>query len=317
MDFGVLLIIFQLIYLEGILSIDNAAVLGAMVAPLPMHEPIPWPRALQRLARPINRIMGPQRTAALRIGLPGAYIGRILMLFIANWVIRNPWLLFLGAVYLIKLAVDFLGVTPQEAEEAAAKAAGRPVPRIARPFWNVAAAVILVDLAFSLDNVVAAVALSRQFWVVVVGVLLGITTMRFAAQIFVYLIKRYPILETAAYLLVLNIGSELLLEDFAHVRFSDAAKFAISLGTLLIALLYGNSRTLQSIGRHFIWLKRALGFLSLFFKWVLRPFVWVLSGLVGVARVIARVVGPRLPLGRSGRRPLPGNAGAPPPESSK
>lgn len=38
------LIVLQLIFLEGILSIDNAAVLGAMVAPLPDDQPIPWPR---------------------------------------------------------------------------------------------------------------------------------------------------------------------------------------------------------------------------------------------------------------------------------
>ena len=42
-DAGVILLIVQLVYLEGILSIDNAAVLGAMVAHLPEHKPIPWP----------------------------------------------------------------------------------------------------------------------------------------------------------------------------------------------------------------------------------------------------------------------------------
>ena len=37
------IIIIQLIFLEGILSIDNAAVLGALVAPLPTTLRVPWP----------------------------------------------------------------------------------------------------------------------------------------------------------------------------------------------------------------------------------------------------------------------------------
>src|SRR5205809_7803856 len=52
MDVAVVLIILQLIYLEGILSIDNAAVLGAMVAHLPRHERIPWPRPLRMFQKP-------------------------------------------------------------------------------------------------------------------------------------------------------------------------------------------------------------------------------------------------------------------------
>ena len=46
MDWSILVVILQLIFLEGILSIDNAAVLGALVAPLPSDQNIPWPRAL-------------------------------------------------------------------------------------------------------------------------------------------------------------------------------------------------------------------------------------------------------------------------------
>jgi tellurite resistance protein TerC len=190
LDLSVILIILQLIYLEGILSIDNAAVLGAMVSHLPREEPIPWPRLLRFLQKPVHRLLGGQRLAALKVGLLGAYLGRGSMLFIASWVIQNRWLLLLGGLYLIKLAVDHLGETPMEAAAAAAEAAGQPVPRLERSFWSVVLAVELADLAFSLDNVVAAVALSRELWVVLTGVFLGIVTMRFAAGIFVYLIAR-------------------------------------------------------------------------------------------------------------------------------
>lgn len=290
MDAAVVLIVLQLIYLEGILSIDNAAVLGAMVAHLPRHERIPWPRPLRMLQKPAHKILGGQRTAALKAGLLGAYLGRGTMLFIASWVIQNRWLLLLGGIYLIKLAADHLGETPEEARAAAAHAAGQPARRAERGFWSVVLAVELADLAFSLDNVVAAVALSRELWVVLTGVFLGIVTMRFAAGIFTRLIERYPVLEAAAYILVFNIGIELLLEDLFRVHISDVQKFGVSLGTLILVLLYGALPALQRVGRRMRWVKRVLGYLDLLFIYALRPAAWVIHGLLALLRAILAVL---------------------------
>ncbi len=287
MDLAVVLIVLQLIYLEGILSIDNAAVLGAMVAHLPRHDPITWPKALKFLSKPVHRVLGGQRMAALKVGLLGAYLGRGTMLFIASWVIQNRWLLLLGGLYLVRLAVQHLGETPQEARDAAAQAAGQPVRRAERGFWSVVLAVELADLAFSLDNVVAAVALSRVLWVVLTGVFLGIVTMRFAAGIFTRLIGRFPVLEAAAYLLVLNIGIELLLEDLAHMHFGDAQKFAISLGTLVLTFAYGQSPAFQRAGRRWVWLRRLLGFVDLLFVYVLKPASWVFHVVAAVVHALA------------------------------
>lgn len=293
MDAAVVLIILQLIYLEGILSIDNAAVLGAMVAHLPRHERIPWPRSLRMLQKPTHKLLGGQRTAALKVGLFGAYLGRGLMLFIASWVIQNRWLLLLGGLYLIKLAADHLGETPEEARAAAAELAGQPVRRSERGFWSVVLAVELADLAFSLDNVVAAVALSRVLWVVLTGVFLGIVTMRFAAGIFTRLIGRYPVLEAAAYILVFNIGVELLLEDLFRVHISDVQKFAVSLSTLILTLLYSQLPTLQRFGRRMRWVKRVLGYLDLLFIYVLKPVGWVIHGLLAVLRAMLSALAAR------------------------
>ncbi len=286
-DLSVLFIVLQLIYLEGILSIDNAAVLGAMVAHLPQKDTIPWPPALRRLQRPIHRLLGGQRLAALKVGLFGAYLGRGIMLFIASWVIQNKWLLLLGGLYLIKLAADHLGQTPAEARAAAQEAAGEPVAKVGRSFWSVVLAVELADLAFSLDNVVAAVALSRELWVVMAGVFLGIITMRFAAGIFVYLIERYPELEAAAYLLVFNIGVMLLMEDFLGIHPTDLQKFAVSLGTLGVTLLWGRSKAVQRFGRRFRWFRRVLGYIDLVFIYALKPLSWLLGGSVAVIRALA------------------------------
>jgi tellurite resistance protein TerC len=318
MDFGILLIILQLIYLEGILSIDNAAVLGAMVSALPKNDKIPWPAPLRFLEGPVHRLLGGQRLAALKVGLLGAYIGRGSMLFIASWVVQNRWLLLLGGLYLIKLAADHLGdVGPGTAGQDVDQVTGEQLRRAGRSFWSVVVAVELADLAFSLDNVVAAVALSRDLWVVFTGVALGIVTMRFAAGIFVWMIQRYPVLEAAAYLLVFNIGVELLLEDFWGIHLNDVQKFAVSSGTLVVALAYGRSVTLQRIGKSFTWLKRILGVISLIFLWALKPLAWLFSGFVGLSRVLVLFFGTRIRLARNSRRPVPGGVGPPPSESSK
>lgn len=283
MTLSALVIILQLIYLESILSADNAAVLAAMVRRLPRDEPIPWPGVLRFAARPAHRVLGGQRLAALKVGLLGAYVGRGAMLLFAAWVIHNRWLLLVGGLYLIKLAVDHLGERPPAARSAPPRGAEA---RDERGFWGVVLAVELVDLAFSLDNVVAAVALSRELWVVMAGVFLGIVTMRVAAGAFSSLIARYPVLEATAYLLILAIGFELLAEDLLHIRLGDVAKFAISLGVVLLSLVYGQQPRLQEVGRRWVWLKRSLGYVAVMFDFVLQPVSWMAWGVVSLLRAV-------------------------------
>lgn len=271
LDLGFLSIILQLIFLEGILSFDNAAVLGAMVAPLPENQPVPWPRLLRPLGRMLDPLLGPQRTAALRVGLLGAYIGRGLMLVMASFIIRNPWLKLAGAMYLIKIAIEHLGSfhTSEEENEEEAVALARKV----RGFWTTVLMVEIMDLAFSLDNVVAAVALSQHLAVVMIGVALGILTMRFAAGLFAHLIEKEPILGTAAYLLVLNIGVEFLLSEFFHIEFHEMTRFVINLGTILLALFYAHTPWLQRpLAKPLAWIARAFFYLDTGMNWILWPF---------------------------------------------
>ncbi len=59
MNVALVTVIAQLVFLESVLSLDNAAVLGAMIVALPDDEPVPWPRSLQWLGRSLNRWLGP------------------------------------------------------------------------------------------------------------------------------------------------------------------------------------------------------------------------------------------------------------------
>ena len=266
MDFSIIAIVIQLIFLEGVLSIDNAAVLGAMVVPLSDKAPIPWPKALAKFSVVLDRLLGPQRVAALRVGLLGAYIGRGVMLVAASFIVSNPWLKLLGAAYLIKLALDDLSAHGYSSEDDSMG------PLKVSTFWMTVLSVELMDLAFSLDNVVAAVSLSDKLWVVVLGVFIGILVMRFAAGIFSYVIEKEPILKTAAYILVLNIGVELLLEDLGHVEIGDWLRFGISITTILLCLAYAHLPFLKVFRPLLIWLSQGFALVNQFITWVLAPF---------------------------------------------
>jgi tellurite resistance protein TerC len=274
MDFSFVVIVIQLIFLEGILSIDNAAVLGAMVTPLSDKEPIPWPKLLKKFAPALDKLLGHQRGAALRVGLLGAYLGRGAMLLAASFIISNPWLKLVGAAYLIRLALDDLSAHGYESDDEGMK------PLVVRSFWMTVLSVELMDLAFSLDNVVAAVSLSDKLWVVMLGVAIGMLVMRFAAGIFSYVIEKEPILKTAAYILVLNIGVELLLEDLAHVEIGDWLRFGISVTTILLCLAYAHIPFLKFFRPALIWLSQGFALVNGFVNWVLTPF----SGLLNLIR---------------------------------
>jgi tellurite resistance protein TerC len=271
----VIAIVLQLIFLEGILSIDNAAVLGALVTPLPANVEIPWPKFLQKLGKFLNPMLGMQRAAALRVGLLGAYLGRGVMLFMASFLIHNSWLRLVGAAYLIRLAFDELGdSTPgQDSEEERQDALKNT------SFWGVVLTVELMDLVFSIDNVVAAVSLSDELWVVLLGVSIGILTMRFAAGIFSYAVQREPILKEAAYILVLNIGIQLILEELWKIEIHDMLRFAISIGIILVCLAYAHIPFLQKFRFLLVWFSQGMGILNDLVDWIFSPikalFDWI------------------------------------------
>lgn len=272
-DLNFIYIILQVIFLEGILSIDNAAVLGAMVSVLPKSEIVPWPGPLKFLGPPVHRLLGGQRPAALKVGLLGAYLGRALMLVMASFVIRNHFLKILGAGYLIKLAFENLG-EPEPGEEEQTRA--RSVE--GKDFWSVVLAVELADLAFSLDNVVAVVALSDNLYIVMFGVAIGIITMRFAAGVFTWMIAKEPILKAGAYIVVFNIGTELLLSEWAHIEFSAPVKFMISAGTLIVAVVYARVRILHFLEPLFLWIGQGMANANELIDWALKP-VWLVFKL--------------------------------------
>jgi tellurite resistance protein TerC len=191
-------IIASLVIIEGLLSVDNALAIAAMASHLPER----------------------QKYLALRWGILGAYLFRGLALAFAAYIIEHPGLKLLGAAYLIHLMAGFFARRAKtDADEPTSGLAGRG-------FWATVAAIELMDLSLSVDNVVAAVAMSPKLWVVCTGVFIGILALRFVAGICIRLIQRFPVLESTAFLLVGYVGLILATELTLHMHIDALQKFS-------------------------------------------------------------------------------------------
>ncbi len=274
----IVVIILQLIFLEGILSIDNAAVIGALVSPLPSDQRVVWPKFMQKFGDWLHPLIGDQRMAALRVGLLGAYAGRGLMLFLTSFLIHNSWIKLVGAAYLIHLAFDSL----EDMTGSGGEDDNGVKPIKVQSFWATALTVEIMDLIFSIDNVVAAVSLSNKLWVVMIGVAIGILTMRYAAGVFSYAVEREPILKQAAYVLVFSIGVELILDQVWHRQIPDLARFGISISIILLSLAYAHSKFLQKFRFVLAWLAKGIGIVNEFVDWALAPLRGLLNLLVNL-----------------------------------
>lgn len=182
-------IILNLILIESLLSVDNAAVLARLVMDLPPA----------------------QRKVALRVGILLAYIFRGACLVFAGVLIRISWLKLLGGVYLLYLFFDYfykrILKQYEEGEEELPKRKFSFLP----PFLSTVLMVELMDLSFSIDNVFAAVAFTNNIVLVCIGVFIGIITMRIVAGYFVTLMERFPFLETLALIVIGLLGIKLCL----------------------------------------------------------------------------------------------------------
>lgn len=255
------LIVINLIVIESLLSVDNAAVLATMVIDLPKE----------------------QRSRALRYGIIGAYVFRGICLALAGWLVNIWWLQPLGGIYLLWLAIDqfkdglrigergsllfkiatmglFIYIMSSEtASLTVLTTTFNPIRWILFPvllvliayfayslflikgdmeddgeinnsnngiynfffkrigiFWATVALVEVMDLAFSIDNVFAAVAFTSNIYLIYIGVFIGILAMRFVAQGFVQLIERFPFLETVAFIVIGLLGVKLCLSLYTH-----------------------------------------------------------------------------------------------------
>lgn len=177
------LVLLILVALEAILSADNAIALAAIAQGL--HD-----EKLQR--------------QALNWGLVAAYGFRVLLIFTATWIVQFWQFELLGAAYLLWLVFQYF----TSAEEGDPSHHGPALNSL----WQAIPLIAITDLAFSLDSVTTAIAVADQTWLILLGGLVGVITLRFLAGLFMRWLEEFVYLEDAAFVTVGFVGVRLLLK---------------------------------------------------------------------------------------------------------
>jgi YkoY family integral membrane protein len=204
-----LIIILNLFILESLLSVDNAAVLAIMVKDLPKD----------------------QQPKALKYGLIGAFVFRGLALLLATYIIKFSFLKILGGLYLCYLCYAFFTPEKDSLEEGINKDSNKLFSFFKNKiglFWSTVILVEAIDLAFSIDNVFAAAAMTNNIVLIMIGVGIGIISMRFIAQWFVTLIHKHPTLETSAFIVIGLLGLKLIIPTIFSIEVSHAVNMVFS-----------------------------------------------------------------------------------------
>ena len=217
----VLVLLPLLVALEIVLSADNAIALAAIARGL--DDP-----ASQR--------------QALNLGLALALVFRLALIVAAQWILNFWPLQLLAAGYLFWLCGSHLiKVLAPKPVELGSPGNLNPPPNLNAPadlrplaelelgpdgisnpgpgallgatkgLSSVVLTLALTDLAFSLDSVAAAVAVTDRLVLVMAGGVVGVVALRLTAELFIRWLEQYQHLETAGYLAVGFVGFRLLL----------------------------------------------------------------------------------------------------------
>jgi YkoY family integral membrane protein len=184
-SFGVdtFLLLLILVSLEAVLSADNAIALAALAQRLDD----------QKLEQ-----------QALNLGLVVAFIFRICLILTARWVTHFWQFQLLGAVYLLWLSLKYFTSAPDDGHT-------HHGPHF-RSLWQAIPLIAITDLAFSLDSVTTAIAVSTELWLILLGGLIGVITLRCMAGLFIRWLAEFVYLQDAGYYTVALVGLRLLLK---------------------------------------------------------------------------------------------------------
>ena len=205
-----------LISLEILLSADNAIALASLTKSLKNST---------------------DRTNALNIGITISLIFRILLILLSSFLLKFLFIRIFAGLYLIYLF--FSNVILKNKKIDTTIADDLSIRNKNFDFFKVVALLSITDLAFSIDSITTAVAISDQYILIVIGALIGVIALRFTSEIFLRLLKYFIRLEMAGYIAILIIGLKLILNTLVEEIFlQDYYFYAL----IFISFVWGFSK---------------------------------------------------------------------------
>jgi predicted tellurium resistance membrane protein TerC len=199
---GTLIALATLTFLEIVLGVDNVIFISILSGKLPEG----------------------QQLRARRLGLLGAMLTRVLLLFSLAWIVKltrplfsalghdvtgRDLILIGGGLFLLaKSTIEIHGRL--EGEE------GHGSRRVVSTFLSVIIQIMLLDIVFSLDSVITAVGMVDELWVMIAAVIISVAIMMAAAEPISAFVHKHPTVKMLALSFLLLIGMSLLLEGFGQ-----------------------------------------------------------------------------------------------------
>lgn len=194
-----LILISNLVFIETILSVDNAAVLATMVLHLPKH----------------------QQAKALQYGILGAYFFRVIAFYFASYLLKFWWLKFSGGLYLFLLFIKWWKRDQSIQMDEHTVKNNTLIMRLLNRYFGVFSSTIIMvefmDLIFSIDNIFAIASFSTNWILLLLGSFIGILLIRFATNGFISLIEKHPAFVKAAYSVILLLSIKLMSVLITHI----------------------------------------------------------------------------------------------------
>ena len=205
-----------LISLEILLSADNAVALASLT------------KSLKNTT---------DRTKALNIGITISLIFRILLILLSSFLLKFLFIRIFAGIYLIYLFFSNINFKNKKINTSLND--DLSIKNEKFNFLKVVALLSITDLAFSIDSITTAVAISDQYILIVIGALIGVIALRFTSEIFLRLLEYFIRLEMAGYIAILIIGVKLILNTLVKESFLPDYYFYI---LIFISFVWGFSK---------------------------------------------------------------------------
>lgn len=221
--------VFTLFAMEILLSMDNALVLSKMAMSVKDET---------------------KRGKALYYGYFGAVGFRAICIALGTLLIHFWWLKTAGSLYLAKLFVQ--GMFGEDTEDndndgVADKWENTKFHKLIsmtgiklNQFWMVVISIELMDLSFSIDSILASLAISNNYWILLIGGIIGIAVMRKVAQFFMMLTEKVPELKKTAFILIGIIAVKMFISTLGDLgsMFISLGKWLSKIGNIEVSSMY-------------------------------------------------------------------------------